>query len=121
MSDQDTHSGNGRPRIDADERAAAAVVDAGLVDTAVGVARLTAFAWLRTAQWTAKTTARAASLTMRAAVSGMPPREVFRATGADARDYLLKMLGLEEQVERELKAEEAESGSRRSPDRKSVV
>jgi hypothetical protein len=81
----------------------------------VGVARLTAFAWLRTAQWSAKTTARAASLTMRAAVSGMPPREVFRATGADARDYVLRVLGIEEQAERDIEAANADSAERRSP------
>ncbi len=109
-------SGNGRPPAHgADERVARAVTDAGLVETAIGVARLSAFAWLRTAQWSAKTTARALSLTTRAAVSGMPPREVFRATGADARDYVLRVLGLEQQVERELEAEAAESSSRRSP------
>jgi hypothetical protein len=109
MNDEPT-PGNGRPAADHDERAARAVADVGLVGTAVGVARLTAFAWLRTAQWGAKTSARAASLTLRAAMSGMPPREVFRATGADARDYVLRVLGIEEQAEQDAAAAESEPG-----------
>jgi hypothetical protein len=108
MNDEPT-PGNGRPAVDQDERAARAVADVGLVGTAVGVARLTAFAWLRTAQWGAKTSARAASLTLRAAMSGMPPREVFKATGADARDYVLRVLGIEEQAEQDAAAEEGHS------------
>jgi hypothetical protein len=114
MNDEPT-PGNGRPAADQDERAARAVADVGLVGTAVGVARLTAFAWLRTAQWGAKTSARAASLTLRAAMSGMPPREVFRATGADARDYVLRVLGIEEEAERDADAAAGESGEGRSP------
>jgi hypothetical protein len=112
MNDEPT-PGNGRPSADQDERAARAVADVGLVGTAVGVARLTAFAWLRTAQWGAKTSARAASLTLRAAMSGMPPREVFRATGADARDYVLRVLGIEDEAEQDAAAAESDDG--RSP------
>ncbi|MDX6617056.1 MAG: hypothetical protein QOD60_2147, partial [Solirubrobacterales bacterium] len=114
MNDDPT-PGNGRPAADRDERAARAVAETGLVGTAVGVARLTAFAWIRTAQWGAKTSARAASLTLRAAMSGMPPREVFRATGADARDYVLRVLGIEEQAERDPEAAPGESREGRSP------
>jgi hypothetical protein len=115
MSDE-SHEGNGRPpEEEADERAARAVSDVGLVGTAVGVARITAFAWIRTAQWGARTTARAASLTMRAAMSGMSPTELFRATGADTRDYLLEILGIEREPEREEEVEEKTEEEKRSP------
>lgn len=115
MSDE-PHQGNGRPsEEEADERAARAISDVGLVGTAVGVARITAFAWIRTAQWSARTTARAASLTMRAAMSGMSPTELFRATGADARDYLRNALGIEQEALREAEVEADAEGERRSP------
>jgi hypothetical protein len=43
----------------------------------------------------------------------MPPREVFRATGADARDYVLRVLGIEEQAEQDAAAVPSDDG--RSP------
>jgi abortive infection alpha-like protein len=69
--------------------------DAGLIGTTVGLARISAFAYLRTAKWGAQSTARAASLAVRAARSGMSPADLFRATGADAREQALRVLGIE--------------------------
>jgi hypothetical protein len=43
----------------------------------------------------------------------MPPREVFRATGADARDYVLRVLGIEDEAEQDAAAAESDDG--RSP------
>ncbi|MFN2612721.1 MAG: Abi-alpha family protein [Solirubrobacterales bacterium] len=85
---------SGQP-ADAEEHAGGAGPASGLVDTAVGLARISAFAWLRTAQWSARTTARAASLTMRAARSGRSPAELLSATAADAREHAQHALGIE--------------------------
>jgi hypothetical protein len=88
---------------------------AAVVRTAVGLARISAFATLRTAEWSARTGARAASLTVRAAMSGMSPAELFRATGADARDYALQALGIEPQPGPDDHMGSEEEGPRRSP------
>lgn len=87
-------SGNGHPGDSAD-RAESAVREVGIIGTTVGLARISAAASLRTAEWGAKTTARAASLALRAARSGMSPADLFRSTGADAREQILRVLGLE--------------------------
>jgi abortive infection alpha-like protein len=73
--------------------------EAGLIGTTVGLARISAFAYLRTAKWGAQSTARAASLAVRAARSGMSPADLFRATGADAREQVLRVLGIEPEEE----------------------
>jgi abortive infection alpha-like protein len=73
--------------------------EAGLIGTTVGLARISAFAYLRTAKWGAQSTARAASLAVRAARSGMSPADLFRATGADAREQALRVLGIEPEEE----------------------
>jgi Abortive infection alpha len=85
--------------------------DDSLLRALPGLARLSAAAWWRTLGWTAGTSLRTSSRLLRAAASGEPPGEVFKEAGADARDYMRELLGLmEEEDERDERAEEAMSG-----------
>lgn len=59
-----------------------------------GLARIAAAAWWRTTGWSIEASVRAGSRLARAAVSGQPPAELFRSTGADLRDYARRLLDL---------------------------
>ncbi len=65
-----------------------------LLRAAPGLARIAAVAWWETARWTARASAKASSKALRAAASGMTPSELFQSTGADARTYLRRLLGI---------------------------
>lgn len=70
--------------------------DESLLRAVPGLARIAAAAWLRTAEWTVGTTARAGSRLVRAAVSGESPAELFQSTGSEVRQSARRMLGIGE-------------------------
>ena len=66
----------------------------GVLHAAPGRMRIAAAAWRNTAGWTVGASARAGSRLVRAAMSGEPPTEFFRETGAEVRDYARRLLGI---------------------------
>jgi hypothetical protein len=73
--------------------------DESLLRAAPGLARIAASAWWNATGWTVGASLRIGTRVIQAAASGRPPREVFEETGADAREYARRVLGL--RVERE--------------------
>lgn len=65
-----------------------------LLRAAPGVARIAVAAWWQTARWTARVSAKAGSRALSAATSGMSAAELFRSSGADARSYARRLLGI---------------------------
>jgi hypothetical protein len=68
--------------------------DDSLLRAAPGLARIATSAWWNATGWTVGASLRVGTRVFRAAASGRPPREVFEETGADARDYARRVLGL---------------------------
>jgi hypothetical protein len=68
--------------------------DDSLLRAAPGLARIATSAWWNATGWTVGASLRVGTRFFRAAASGRPPREVFEETGADARDYARRVLGL---------------------------
>jgi hypothetical protein len=66
----------------------------GPVSSAVGLARIGAAAWWRTAIWTTAASVRVSSRVMRAASSGQAPVEVFRGANSEVRSYARRVLGI---------------------------
>jgi len=66
----------------------------GPVGQTVGLARIGAAAWWRTAIWTGAASVRVSSRVMRAARSGQPPADLFRSTREDINDYARRVLGI---------------------------
>ena len=66
----------------------------GPVSSAVGLARIGAAAWWRTAIWSAAASVRVGSRVFRAASSGQAPVEVFRGAEAEMRAYARRVLGI---------------------------
>jgi abortive infection alpha-like protein len=69
--------------------------DTDLIRALPTLARLAAAAWLRTAEWTVGATFRTSSRVLRAAMSGESPAEVFQEGGAEVREYLRQLLGMD--------------------------
>jgi hypothetical protein len=65
-----------------------------LLRAAPGLARIAGSAWWNATGWTVGASLRVGTRVFRAAASGRPPREVFEETGADAREYARRVLGL---------------------------
>jgi hypothetical protein len=57
--------------------------------------RIAASAWLRTAEWTVEATFRTTSRVLQAAMSGESPADVFQEGGAEVREYLRQVLGMD--------------------------
>jgi len=70
--------------------------DGSLIRAAPGLVRIAVSAGWRTAEWTVGTSVRVGSRVVEAAASGESPTELFRSAGADARDYVRRLLGLSE-------------------------
>ena len=66
----------------------------GLLEAAPGILRIAAAAWRYTAEWTVGASARAGSRLVRAAMSEEPPVEFLRKSGAEARGYARRLLGI---------------------------
>jgi hypothetical protein len=75
--------------------------EASLLRTLPGLARIAAAAYLRSARWTARTSAEAGSRVIHAAVDGQDPAELFRSTGAEIRERTRRVLGIPERGEEE--------------------
>jgi Abortive infection alpha len=73
--------------------------DDSLLRAAPGLARIAASAWWNATGWTVGASLRIGTRVIQAAASGRPPREVFEETGADAREYARRVLGLRVEVE----------------------
>jgi Abortive infection alpha len=68
--------------------------DDSLLRAAPGLARIAASAWWNATGWTVGASLRVGTRMIQAAASGRPPGEVFEETGADAREYARRVLGL---------------------------
>jgi hypothetical protein len=68
--------------------------DISLLRTVPGLARIAAAASVRSARWTARTSAEAGQRVVRAAMSGQEPAELFRSTGAEIRERTRRVLGV---------------------------
>jgi abortive infection alpha-like protein len=68
--------------------------DDSLLRAAPGLARIATSAWWNATGWTVGASLRVGTRVFQAAASGRPPREVFEETGADAREYARRVLGL---------------------------
>lgn len=68
--------------------------DESLLRAAPGLARIAAFAALRTARWSAESTLQAYGRVLGAALSGEPPAEVLSSAGSEMREYARRLLGL---------------------------
>ncbi|MGH2922708.1 MAG: Abi-alpha family protein [Solirubrobacterales bacterium] len=66
----------------------------GPVSSAVGLARIGAAAWWRTAIWSAAASVRVSSRVIRAASTGQAPVEVFRGAQSEMRSYARRVLGI---------------------------
>ncbi len=66
----------------------------GPVGSAVGLARIGAAAWWRTAIWTGAASVRVGTKVVDAASSGTPPVELFRSARRDTADYARRVLGI---------------------------
>ncbi len=66
----------------------------GPVGSAVGLARIGAAAWWRTAIWSAAASVRVSSRVVRAASTGQAPVDVFRGAEAEMRSYARRVLGI---------------------------
>ena len=66
----------------------------GPVGSAVGLARIGAAAWWRTAIWTGAASVRVGTKVVDAASSGTPPVELFHSTRNEVTDYARKVLGI---------------------------
>src|SRR2546430_1858994 len=82
-----------------------------LLRAAPGLARIAGEPWWRTAEWTVEASVRTSSRVLRAALSGQAPADLFSTSGADARAYLRRLLGIAE----EEGTEEADEGPGRPP------
>jgi hypothetical protein len=59
-----------------------------------GLARIVGTAWVRTADWTVRTSLEATGRLVRSAVSGEAPTELFRRTGSEVREWARGVLGI---------------------------
>lgn len=66
----------------------------GPVGSVVGLARIGAAAWWRTAIWTGAASVRVGAKVIDAASSGQPPVELFRSTRDEVTDYTRRVLGI---------------------------
>jgi hypothetical protein len=70
--------------------------DVDLLRAAPVLARLAIAAWLRAAGWTLQTSMAASSRVVRGAANGESPTEILRDVEGELRDYLRKLLGVDE-------------------------
>lgn len=68
--------------------------DPNVLHTVPALARIAAAASWRSARWTVRTSTRAGSRVMRAAVTGQEPTELFRSAEADVRAGARRLLGI---------------------------
>jgi hypothetical protein len=68
--------------------------DPNLLRTVPGLARIAATAYVRSARWTARASAKAGQHVIKAAMSGQEPGELFRSGGAELRERTRRVLGI---------------------------
>jgi Abortive infection alpha len=68
--------------------------DASLMRSMPSLVRIAGAAYWRSARWTMRTSARAGSRVIRAALTGQEPAELFRSTGAEMRERARRVLGI---------------------------
>ena len=72
--------------------------DPNVLRTVPGLVRIAASAYWRGARWTVKSSARAGSRVVRAAVTGQEPGELFRSAEADIRAGARRLLGISDRA-----------------------
>jgi hypothetical protein len=65
-----------------------------VIRAAPSIARLGAFVWWRTAEWTVETVARTGTQMVRSAAAGEPPTKILREASEEARTYARRLLGI---------------------------
>jgi hypothetical protein len=69
--------------------------DTSMIRAIPTLVRIAASGWLRTAEWTVGVGFRTTSRVLRAAASGESPADVFQEGGAEIREYLRELLGMD--------------------------